>query len=68
MKTYSPTNFPSPKDNIFLKTTENKFIQAYSRLIQSYLVLLRHIKCPVIFRGHSTSAILRHILNATQNM
>ena len=25
MKTYSPTNFPSPQVNIFIKTTENRF-------------------------------------------
>ena len=26
MNRYSPTNFPSPKDNMFLTVTENKFI------------------------------------------
>ena len=26
MKTYNPTNFPSPWENIFLKATEDKFI------------------------------------------
>ena len=26
MKTYSPTSFPSPQENIFLTVTENKFI------------------------------------------
>ena len=45
-----------------------RHIQAYSRLILPYLVLLRHIKSPAIFRGHSASAILRHTLNATHNI
>ena len=39
--------------------------QAYSRLIQSYLALLRHIKSPGIFRAYAASVILRHILNET---
>ena len=45
-----------------------RHIQAFLRLIQPYLVLLKHIKSSSIFREYSVSAILRRILNATRNI
>ena len=44
-----------------------RHIQAYSRLIQPYLVLLSIYK-PLHSKEHSLSAILRHILNAIHNI
>ena len=48
--TNSPTNFPSPQDNIFLKTTENKFIvwnYHFSGRTTIYLFELSNINCRI---------------------
>ena len=50
MKTYSPTNFPSPQDNLFPKTTEKKFIvwnYHFSGRTTIYLFEFSNINCRI---------------------